>query len=383
VGFPESGRLSIGNEVIGYTGRTPTTFVGLTRRLYHTSAADLEYVNDELRREYLERTSDNAFIETRGISMLRKMNALYSDAPPSIAQGTQVSSFEHRLIAEDQRRPLPENSPFLQPDFNGYPDSPLIWQNRTDLYVAVVRQPDRPWLRAIAETWELIPGENHWETFGYHLFRDAEQITDQPVRPGTTFSLPGAGRYTAVAVELSGLRSEPSAPFDASAPGALTIRSDKPADFSWTEDRWVVDGQSAVRDEAVQATAAFREIVHHYEGVIHREWYEDGQLVRRHDLNATGEGTRRLFHEDGRLQRREYYNREGQQVTTEHFDTDGFITETIQFRYPNGEREEYYHFWYDKGTPIKYVGHNVRHAASQGSGTYEKQDNRWVKLSDL
>ena len=56
-------------------------------------------------------------------------------------------------------------------------------------------------------------------------------------------------------------------------PAKLQVLADAPKDFSWTSDRWL-EGR------------AVREIVHLYDGVIHREWYRSNVLTRRHDLNA-------------------------------------------------------------------------------------------------
>ena len=65
---------------------------------------------------------------------------------------------------------------------------------------------------------------------------------------------------------------------------------------------------------------AVKETVHLVDGVIHREWYTWGQIVRRHDLNEDGQAIRRLFYHNGVLLRREFHNREGEHVSTELFD---------------------------------------------------------------
>lgn len=94
-----------------------------------------------------------------------------------------------------------------------------------------------------------------------------------------------------------------------------------------------------------KADEAVREIVHLHEGVVHREWLQKGQLVRRQDLNGQGKAIRRLFSERGKLARREYADGEGNLVSRELFDEDGFITESIYYR----DGEEYDHFWFERG----------------------------------
>ena len=49
---------------------------------------------------------------------------------------------------------------------------------------------------------QLIPGESHYETYGYHLICDGQRLTQKPARPGKTGSLSKPGKYQAVAVEL-------------------------------------------------------------------------------------------------------------------------------------------------------------------------------------
>jgi len=208
-------------------------------------------------------------------------------------------------------------------------------------------------LRQVGDNVQLIPGENHWETYGYHVFKNDERITDSPIRPSESLNLPGQGTYTAVAVEWSGLESKPSFPLQVRGPASVTVLSDKPNDFSWIREQGVVEGDRAIV-----------ETVHLYDGVIHRSWYRAGEIVKRHDLNAEGKATRRLFYRDGKLARRQYHNRNGYHVSTEHLDADGYITESIQ----HGSRPR--HWWYQKGVPTKYA---------RGSDTYSKDGERWIK----
>jgi hypothetical protein len=241
-GFPARGALSLpNNRLIGYARKTATSFNELTPGLYDTRP---------------------------GVS----------------GTGTIVSSFDARLIPQDRRNPSRLSSRFTQSSFADA-DSPLVWQRRCDVYIAVIRLPDRPWLRQGGETVELIPGENHWETFGYNIFRNGKRITDKPLRPGTRVSLPETGPYTATAVEWSGLESKHSQALTIRQPGILAILTDNPETFSWTHDRWLVADDATEESEARRASSAVREVVHRYDGIIHREWYRNGRLLRRHDLN--------------------------------------------------------------------------------------------------
>ncbi|MFP4250700.1 MAG: hypothetical protein ACLFU7_13655, partial [Armatimonadota bacterium] len=112
---------------------------------------------------------------------------------------------------------------------------------------------------------------------------------------------------------------------------------------------------------------------------IHREWYEDGTIVRRHDIDGEGFAVRRLFYEDGRLARREYHTAQGLQ-TWEDFDADGFIAHSGR----NRNEQPWEQWWYVKGTPVKHWtergGHHT--ASTEGGGTYVKQGIDWVKVAD-
>ena len=329
-GFPAKGRLTARDEIVGYDRKTPKSFEGLKRNLYGTGGKRLR-----------------------------------------CPRGMVITSFDARLIPEAQRAAVKLPRLMTHPKFADK-DSPLRWQRRTDLYVAVIRKPDRPFPRKRGRTVELVPGENHWETFGYHVLRDGKRITNAPVRPGATFALPGAGQYAAVAVEFAGLESEPSAALSLPAGAKLRILREKPKDFTWTSDRWIVNGKPA----------AVREIVHRYDGVIHREWYERGVIAKRHDLNAEGKPIRRLFYTDGRLARREYHSRTGFHLSTEHFDSDGYITEMLKWRERWGPKTIGQRWWYIKGTPVKAEGRGVtRLAQPQGRGTYVKTGDQWVRVT--
>jgi hypothetical protein len=313
-GFPDRGRLinasGFGGEVLSYERKTEKTFEGLTRGLYGTSKD----------------------------ARLRK--------------GQPLTSFEAMLIPKELRKGLPLPASGIRSIIKDK-NSPLLLQRSSDLYAVVVRLPDRPHLRRVGDRIQLIPGENHWETYGYHVFRNGVKITDNPVRPAGSLELPGKGAYTAVAVEWSGLKSKPSLPLRIRRHVAVKMLSDKPGDFSWTRERRVVGDDGTVV-----------ETVHLQDGVIRRSWHRGGELVERHDLNAEGKATRRLFYRDGKLAKREYHDRNGYHVSTELFGADGYITESIQ----HGSRPR--HWWYEKGVPLKYT---------RGSDTYLKDGARWIK----
>ncbi|MHC4229295.1 MAG: TolB-like translocation protein [Planctomycetota bacterium] len=313
-GFPGKGRLinasGFGGEVLSYERKTEKTFEGLARGLYETSPG----------------------------ARLRK--------------GQPLTSFEAMQIPKELRKDLPLQASGIRSIIKDK-DSPLLLQRSSDLYTVVVRLPDRPHLRRAGEEIQLIPGENHWETYGYYVFRDGEKITDSPVRPGGSFELPGKGTYTAVAVEWSGLKSKPSLPLQIDRRAAVKMLSDKPAGFSLTSERRVVGDDGTVV-----------ETVHLHDGVIQRAWHRGGELVERHDLNAEGKATRRLFYRDGKLAKREYHDRNGYHISTELFGADGYITESIH----HGSRPR--HWWYEKGVPLKYT---------RGSDAYVKDGERWIK----
>lgn len=309
--FPNAGSLVVGREVIGYRRKTATTFEGLARKLHGTAEAPLK-------------------------------------------PGAAVTSFAARCLtdAQWQRRAGPSKAMRASiPDSK----SPLARQRQTNVHVVVVRRPDRPHLRVAGGGAQLVPGEEHYETAGYHLLRDGRRITAKPLPAGASAELQ-PGEYRAVAVERSGLESEPSPPLRVATPAKLQVLAGAPKDFSWTSDRWLEN-------------RSVREIVHLHDGVIQREWYRDGQLARRHDLNAEGKAIRRLTFENGRLARREYHDRDGNLVSRELFDAGGFITESIRFVQQGDGSVGHDHWWYDRGTPVRRIN---------GGQEFVKQGDQWV-----
>jgi hypothetical protein len=324
-GFPEQGGLinasGFGGEVLGYQRKTETSFEGLSRGLHGTTA------NTRLRK------------------------------------GRPLTSFEAMLIPEELRAGLPLPPRAIR-NIVKDEDSPLMLQRSSDLYVVVVRLPDPPHLRKSGEGIELIPGENHWETVGYHLVKDGKRITQSPIRPDASMRLPGKGTYTALAVEWSGLEGKPSLPLKIEEGAPLVVLTDQPGDFFWTRDRYLVEGKEVSKEQAVRSEEAVGETVHLHDGVVRRTWYRRGEMVEQHDLNLAQRAVRRLFYEQGRLARREYHDRHGTHVSTELYGPDGHLTESIQ----HGSRPR--HWWYDRGVPLKYA---------RGSQTYAKEGTRWVK----
>ena len=328
-GFPASGHLVIRREVVRYRRRTDTGFVGLTRRCFDTR-------EDPLR------------------------------------PGRTVTLFEARCLTDAQWRGVTRETPAMRKSIPDA-DSPLRRQRQTDVYVAVVRRPDRPCLRQMASDGDiqLVPGENHYETAGYYLLRDGERIAGDILKPGATLALERPGRYTAVSVEHSGLESPPSLSLDIPGPAAFHVLDESPQDFSWTSDRWLVDGREVGSAIAAGAEEAVREVVHLHDGVIHREWYRKGVLAQRHDLNAAGQAIRRLTYDAGRSVVREYYNREGQRVSREVFDAEGFITETIFYRMQGDEEIAFDRWQFDRGTPVR---------RTRGDQVYVKQGDLWLSV---
>ncbi|MEW6357465.1 MAG: hypothetical protein AB1696_14135 [Planctomycetota bacterium] len=323
-GFPDSGSLTVWREVIKYERKTSTTFEGLVRQCHSTKMAPL-------------------------------------------GEGQTVTSFEARCLTDEQWAKLGKASSTM---YNSIKDkkSPLLQQRQTDVYVVLVRKPDRPWLRLIGDVVQLIPGEEHYETFGYHILCDGQRITDRPIPPGESIGLAKPGKYHAVAVEWAGLESDPSEPLPLDKIVKLEALTDPPKDFSWTKDRWLVGSREASADEAKKAAEAVREIVHLYDGVIHREWYANGVIQKRDDLSADGKAIRRLTYTDGKLSLREYYDPEGKRLSREVFAPDGYITESIKFR----DDLNYDHWFYDKGMPVRQI---VKEQTE-----YRKQGEDWVEV---
>jgi len=144
----------------------------------------------------------------------------------------------------------------------------------------------------------------------------------------------------------------------------MKVLSNKPTGFSWTHNRYLVQGKEVLEKDARNSKEAIVETVHLYDGIVQRTWYSRGEIIERHDLNLEGKAIRRLFYEGDKLVRREYHDRNGNHISTELFDSDGYIKESIQ----HGSRPR--HWWYERGTPVKYT---------RGSETYVKDGSSWIR----
>lgn len=338
-GFPLRGQLAEGSrsgQVLSYTFKTDTTFEGIVYGLYDTAKFNLR-------------------------------------------KGAHLTSFENRLISKELFDKLPIPLRYVRERILDM-DSPLMRQKSLDAYVAVVRLPDRPFLRVIKNHVELIPGENHWETYGYDIYKDDKKINKRPFRPGLDFNLTSSGSYTAVSVEWSGLRSKSSLPIDIVTPKNLQVLDEKPDEFSWTYERWLINGNEVTKMQAKESEESLRELWHRYDGIIRREWYRKDSLEKLNDLNKDGKTIRQLLYTDGKDSVRKYYTKEGYHRSTEYYNPDGWITESIIYLIDGeqGGQGVEAHWWYDQGDPVKLIGYDYI-AASKGPGVYVKIDNDWVK----
>jgi hypothetical protein len=315
-GFPDQGEIVVRREVIRYDSKTPTSFEGLIRKVHNTEGSNLR---------------PNQF----------------------------VTSFQARCLSDKEFRSLTEPHAGLAKSVDDL-TSPLMKQRMTDVHLVVVRLPDRPHLRLANDFMELIPGENHREIFGYHLLLGDERVTQKPILPGGSFNLEQSGVWRAVAVEHSGLESEPSLPTKLPT-GKLSIVKTTPPNFAWTSNR--------ERDGLL-------ETVHLHDGVIRLEWHEKGVLTRRHDLNAKGKAIRRTNYVNGLIATRKYYRPDDHLVSREIFDKSGFVSEHTRFLTDPKDttrdipRETWY---YDGGMPI-------RHTKYDNSREYFKKEDRWGYL---
>lgn len=339
-GFPASGEIEVLTEVIAYASKTDTTFERLERRRHGTEARE------------------------------------------ALRSGWDVTLFSERLMTEDERSRAVEPWPWLVRAIEeaGLPeDSPLLYQRQTDIYMSVVRLPDPPWLRKREGAVQLIPGENHRETFGYHLLRDGERVTDAPLRPGARMELePGAWR--AIAVEWSGLEGIPSREIALEAPATVAVLAEIPDDFSWIIDRWRIQDRLCDLGDALVADHATREIMQRAEGVFRIQRYEQGELVYAEDVNTEGFACRRESYDAGVLASREIWEPmpEGNARlrTRETFASDGFKTEEMHFGYPESDGPPVVadHWWYEQGMPVRRERH--------GGAAWEKRGEEWVQVEE-
>jgi len=335
-GFPASGEFNVLGEVVGYASTTPTSFEGLERHKYGTG-------------KY-------GFLKKNWYATL----------------------FAARLMTDEEReRAVPSWGWLVDAikETGGDPEtSPLLYQRQTDVYVSVIRLPDPPHLRLVGDVAQLIPGENHWETYGYYLEREGERIAGDPIRPGDDFTLDAGGAYRAIAVEWSGLEGRPSLPLQVEGGARLTVLAERPDDFSWTSRIWQVADKEVPEAQALAAEKATCETRHLHDGVIRRERYQKGVIITAEDLNLDGYATRRLTYENGNLATREYWRpADDRRVSLEKFGADGFKTEEIRWDNRYDPPRESDHWFYDHGWPIKRI-------IKGGREVYEKEGDEWVKV---
>ena len=90
VEFPENGNLTVGNETIAYTGKTSTTFTGLTRGSSSTTA--VAHVDQTIV------TFDSAALNLTGYSTLAQLRKSY-DSTTSTAFTSSLTSATDGIIA--------------------------------------------------------------------------------------------------------------------------------------------------------------------------------------------------------------------------------------------------------------------------------------------
>ncbi len=378
-GFPDSGLLSIKNEIISYERKTSTSFEGLSREVYDSmpvTGSLLEDYRPRRRAIHIERRDNNTQLDALRPDSIRA----HAKNLHFIGKGDIVTSFDVRLIPEDMRDKGNLPAAYTRTGRRGGSadmNSPLIWQRQTDVHVAVIRKPDTPWIEKFGESVELIPGENHYETRGYHIFLDGEQITKKPVSPGETFKFAKTGSYTAAAVEWSGLVSDESNVIVIDAPSELLIRTDKPGDFQWTKERWLIKDVEVSADKGRNVQWALKETVHRYDGVMRQKSYNWGVLFGSVDLNEDGKPVRVQEYRAGILERRRYFTPDDHTlVSMELFAPDGYITESIRYEMLDGKLVEIGHWWFEKGLPVKLIG-SEGHTLVSLPGIYTKVGNDW------
>ena len=312
-GFPDSGDLVFRTEVIGYTDKTDSSFLGIQRRKYGTR--------------------------------------------PGKRWGSKGSLFfpfsAYVLTGKDKERAQPD-AKMLQEGYDT--DFPMLYQRQTDCYIVVVRLPFRPVLRKRNGHVVLIPGEHHWETRGYRIFKDGKSLRERLFQAGERAKLPGPGRYAAVAVEWSGLESPTSLQINVRQSSELRVLEEVPSKFSWTREFWMEDNRAVSRARAMKAQEAVLEVRHGYDGLIASEQWRRGKRVLRIDFNEQGKPIRHQKFQDGQLKKRYFINEYDLLVSEEFYGEDRTKTEYIKYfsspDYPEGIA---IHWWFDRGQPVKYV----------------------------
>ena len=334
IGFPASGDIEVGGEVMSYSSKTPSEFRGLIRHKYDTGR----------------------------YSFLKK--------------DWYVTIFKDRLLEDDQKRNTRKPGKWLLEAAKDT-SSPLLYQKQTDLYISVVRLPDRPFLRVNNNIIELIPGENHFETIGYIIMRSDKELNNEPLPPGSRILLPSPGKYFAVAVEQSGLKSLKSQPIEIEQPLPLKILANSPGKFSWTSTVWKTGREIVSKETAMSAASAVCETHHIYDGMIKKEYFNYGDRIRAEDLNQDKKVTRKLEFIHGYMKSREYFSTSGERVSLELFNSQGQKEEEVRWDLNTQKRQGRYpelHHWYFKN--------NIPQNYSQrgGKNVYKNENGKWLKI---
>jgi hypothetical protein len=293
-----------------------------------------------------------------------------------VSKGKWLAPLDERLIPEDEHTATGKDALVKL-----FPDSMLQRQRKMGLWFAVHRSPDRPWLRINGATLELIPGENHSETKGYIIYRNGKALSDQPV---TSVKLTMPGKYQAVAVEWSGLKSELSKAVDViEGITKLSILKERPTDFSWTNTQWIVGGKAVNESQAMKADGSERQTIHLVDGIIAKTSYQSGKKVFHQDLNADKKPIRQLFYKEGKLTRRDHKNADGKLVSREVFDQDERVSHQIIFEHHHHVFDEVQEHWiFNKGEMMALYTLNGHSRSGKKSGTYKNQHgSEWTKVS--
>ncbi len=281
-GFPQSGVLSVWSSLVKYERKEPTRFLGCDWR--------------------------------QGDTRL----------PTAIEPGAVVTDYRGRCVKGKWD-----------------PAAPLADQAATDVYIAVVRQPDPPALTACASGVCVHPGHNHREIHAYQVVVDGQPAAILPAETiGQSVVLEGGGRATVRAVEWSGLTSPDSRSLTVSAGTSVTLSAEPAA-------RPPEDEPEVIR--------------------------KDGKVVERRYHSPDGWPCQVLHYgPDGSARRRELFRGPGRFFSVEEYSPDGRrAKETIFNR--EGNMSEWTRF--EGGVPVE------RWLLRYGLFPLReiRQDGRWIK----
>jgi hypothetical protein len=312
-GFPDSGEVVAGCEVIAYRRKTATTFEGLERQKYGSRPAP---------------------------NMVEKVRELLP-----------LSAF---LLTGKEKDRAKADPSMLRAAIAS--DNPLLYQRQTNCYIVVGRMPDPPSLRLVNGMIQLIPGENHWETRGYRLFRNGNPLSGELLKAGAGFEISESGEYHASAVEWSGLESPKSLPINLSGQSTGLVLEDVPEDFSATVRVWEVDGKTIPKADAMKAAQASMQLIHSHDGMIATEIWKNGQRVSHVDYNDGGKPIRFQEFSESKLKKQVYQTPEGDLASEEFYGADGFKTDYIKYEIRPGRIGQVARRWtYKQGRPVSMI----------------------------